>query len=496
MVALFARRVAVYPGDGLGEQRAATHACASTSRARAGRWSTCAACSARRSTRRPRGAGASRSPRCSTARAPPARPRLAERVRRRPMTSAELMAEHGSPLWLVDLDRVRARLREFRARVDARVARRRGRLLLQDQPAAGHPARAGRRGRGARGRLRGRVRAGARRHRRGGARRDRQRPGQARCAARARGGRRRAGRRRLRARARARPRAPASSASGLRVALPGIGVEPTRFGIAPGAVPEAAARARALGLELEALSAHLVSTGFDRPLVGRAAPRRGDHRAVAARARRPRARRPRAWRGWPSTLGVAAVDLGGGFPAAPAVAAHAAAVADALRASGFAGRLILEPGRALVTDAVALAFSVVAVKELDDGTRCVVVDAGTNLLPGALWSWPRDRGASARDERPTSPGARQRAAVPERRRPAPGGRAARRGSRATRCSCATPAPISRRNRRASATCAPRCSPTTTAAGGSASGVRHSTTCWPATTTWPSPARPAPEEERP
>ena len=60
---------------------------------------------------------------------------------------------------------------------------------------------------------------------------------------------------------------------GLRVALPGIGVEPTRFGIAPGLVPEAAARARALGLHLEALSAHLVSTGFDQPLS--AAPRLG-----------------------------------------------------------------------------------------------------------------------------------------------------------------------------------------------------------------------------
>jgi diaminopimelate decarboxylase len=30
------------------------------------------------------------------------------------MTPAELMAEHGSPLWLVDVDRVRTRLRDFR----------------------------------------------------------------------------------------------------------------------------------------------------------------------------------------------------------------------------------------------------------------------------------------------------------------------------------------------------------------------------------------------
>ena len=188
---------------------------------------------------------------------------------------------------------------------------------------------------------------------------------------------------------------------GLRVALPGIGVEPTRFGIAPALVPEAAARARALGLELEALSAHLVSTGFDQPLS--AAPRLGaaitvqwppapaGHAAAAEHLAR-----------LAGALGVDAIDLGGGFPAAPAVAAHAAAVAGALRSNGFAGRLILEPGRALVTDAVALAFSVVAVKQLDDGTRCVVVDAGTNLLPGALWSWPRIEAVDG-GERPTTP---------------------------------------------------------------------------------------------
>ena len=188
---------------------------------------------------------------------------------------------------------------------------------------------------------------------------------------------------------------------GLRLALPGIGVEPTRFGIAPALVPGAASRARALGLAVEALSAHLVSTGFDQPLAS--APRLGAaitvrwppapdaHTAAAGRLGR-----------LASELGVAAVDLGGGFPAAPAVAAHAAAVAGALRSSGFAGRLILEPGRALVTDAVVLACSVAAIKRLDDGTRCVVVDAGTNLLPGALWSWPRIEAAAAVD-RPTTP---------------------------------------------------------------------------------------------
>ena len=47
-------------------------------------------------------------------------------------------------------------------------------------------------------------------------------------------------------------------------------------------------------------------------------------------------------------------------------------------------------------------MTVVAVKQLDEGTRCVVVDAGTNLLPGALWSWPRIEAVDA-GERPTAP---------------------------------------------------------------------------------------------
>ena len=186
---------------------------------------------------------------------------------------------------------------------------------------------------------------------------------------------------------------------GLRVALPGIGVEPTRFGIAPARVPEAAARARALGLDLEALSAHLVSTGFERPLAGAARlgaaitvqwppPPAGHARgrgAPGGPGRRPRRRGDRPRRRLPGGAGRGR---------------HAAAVADALRAAGFTGRLILEPGRALVTDAVALAFSVVAIKPLDDGTRCVVVDAGTNLLPGTLWSWPRIETARAPRRRP------------------------------------------------------------------------------------------------
>jgi diaminopimelate decarboxylase len=316
------------------------------------------------------------------------------------MTVEQLMAEHGSPLWLVDLDRVRTRLREFRAAwtqawPDTEVAysyktnRLPAILRTLATEGAGHEVvceaeyALARDAIGAAGPdviVNGPVKSDALLER---AASDGalvvvdSEPELERAA--------RAGVERV----------------GLRVALAGIGVEPTRFGIAPALVAEAAARARALGLDVEALSAHLVSTGFERPLAGatrlgaaitvRWPPPPAGHADAAARLARLAA-----------GLGVAAIDLGGGFPAAPAVAAHAAAVAEALRANGFAGRLILEPGRALVTDAVALAFSVVAIKHLDDGGRCVVVDAGTNLLPATLWSWPQIETAAA-PGRPTTP---------------------------------------------------------------------------------------------
>jgi diaminopimelate decarboxylase len=316
------------------------------------------------------------------------------------MTPAELMAEHGSPLWLVDLDRVRTRLREFRGawerawpEVEVAYSYKTNRLpailLALAAEGASHEvvceaeyalARDAIGAGGAEVIVNGPVKPDALLER---AAADGalvivdSEPELERAA--------RAGVERV----------------GLRVGLPGIGVEPTRFGIAPALVPEAAAHARALGLTLDVLSAHLVSTGFDQPLsvtprLGAAItvqwpPEPGGHAAAAEHLARLAV-----------ALGVGAIDLGGGFPAAPVVAAHAAAVAGALRSNGFAGRLILEPGRALVTDAVVLALTVVAVKELDDGTRCVVVDGGTNLLPGALWSWPRIEAPDAGD-RPTTP---------------------------------------------------------------------------------------------
>jgi diaminopimelate decarboxylase len=183
---------------------------------------------------------------------------------------------------------------------------------------------------------------------------------------------------------------------GLRVGLPGPEGHPSRFGIVPAEIAAAGRRARELGLTLEVLSVHLVSTDFTAgPPIGTLAARVrvgwGKPPAVHARAAATLARLAAA-------LDVETIDLGGGIPAGPSPAAdaHAGAVADALHAAGFAGRLMLEPGRALVADAVDLALTVVAVKTLADGARCVVVDAGTDLLGGALWAWPRLEALSPR----------------------------------------------------------------------------------------------------
>jgi diaminopimelate decarboxylase len=160
----------------------------------------------------------------------------------------------------------------------------------------------------------------------------------------------------------------------------------TRFGIAPGEIPSAARAAGRLGLTVEALSTHLVSTDFDpatgRVLVSWPRPPAEHARAAALLARLARDLHAEGH-------AITTIDLGGGFPPATAVASHARDVASALRSCGFTGTLLLEPGRAVVADAVDLVFTVVAVKTLADGSRCLVCDAGTNFLPGALTAPPR-----------------------------------------------------------------------------------------------------------
>jgi diaminopimelate decarboxylase len=173
---------------------------------------------------------------------------------------------------------------------------------------------------------------------------------------------------------------------GLRVAMKSFTGAVTRFGIAPGEVPSAVRAAGRLGLTVEALSTHLVSTDFDpatgRVLVSWPRPPAEHARAAALLARLARDLHAEGH-------AITTIDLGGGFPPAPAVASHARDVASALRSCGFTGTLLLEPGRAVVADAVDLVFTVVAVKTLADGSRWLVGDAGTNFLPGALTAPPR-----------------------------------------------------------------------------------------------------------
>ena len=319
------------------------------------------------------------------------------------------------------------------------AGRRRDRLLLQDQPHDGVPARLRRRRRRRRGRVRRGVRAGARRRRHRRARGSRVN-GPAKPDA-------------LLARAAAdgalviadsapeleRLALAGVARAGLRVGLPGPEGTPSRFGIAPArgrrrrpprprSRPDARGAARPSRLDrLHRRSSAPTAAGTLAASV----------RVGWAKAPAVHAQAASMLAGLAAELGgVDAIDIGGGIPAAPSPAAdaHAAAVADALRAAGFAGRLMLEPGRALVADAVDLACTVVAVKTLADGSTCAVLDAGTNLLPGALWAWPRLEALAPRRGRRRHADARRRPAVPEHRRRRAGRRArrARRRRRADR----------------------------------------------------------------
>ena len=180
--------------------------------------------------------------------------------------------------------------------------------------------------------------------------------------------------------------------AGLRISTPGALGAATRFGIPPHEANGAAARAARDGLVVEALAAHVVSTDVLAPpdafaplaervrVVWPRGPQ--DH----VRAARGLARAARQLRG--AGHPVATLDIGGGLPSPPDAGRHIHGVTRALREEGFTGRLVAEPGRALVSAAVDLVCSVVAVKRLEDGRRAIVVDAGTNLVPGALWQWP------------------------------------------------------------------------------------------------------------
>jgi diaminopimelate decarboxylase len=99
---------------------------------------------------------------------------------------------------------------------------------------------------------------------------------------------------------------------------------------------------------------------------------------------------------------IETLDLGGGFAShntlqaqylpgeesTPALGEYVERIAAGFEEAFGAGtwpRLVLETGRALVDDAGALVATVVGNKRLGDGRRAVILDAGVNLLPTAWW---------------------------------------------------------------------------------------------------------------
>ena len=328
------------------------------------------------------------------------------RVGSQPMSVADLLAEHGSPLWLANLDVVRDRQRAFagawRAEwpdVEIAYSHKANRLpaILRAlaEKGIGHQVA-----------LRGRVLPGALGRRRRRALDRRAGPGEAAGAARARGRRRRARRRRHAWPSCAGSPRPASRRVGVRVCLPGVGHGTSHFGVPMAEVSMAPRHAAALGLRIEALAVHLVSAGFDRPMAE--IPRLAS--ALVVKWPQPPERFAAAAKmlaGLAVRMGVPVIDVGGGFPPAPQESPYARAVAGAIGGAGFEGRVLVEPGRALVADAVDLAATVTAVKRLPDRRRCIVLDAGTNLLPGDALRVADDRGArrarSGRRRRRSSP---------------------------------------------------------------------------------------------
>ncbi len=97
------------------------------------------------------------------------------------------------------------------------------------------------------------------------------------------------------------------------------------------------------------------------------------------------------------------IDLGGGFAspntlkgqylmgeqASPSFARYADAICDGLAELDYPAKdlptLVLETGRALVDDSGYLVSSVEATKRLADGQRALVVDAGVNVLFTSFW---------------------------------------------------------------------------------------------------------------
>ena len=84
------------------------------------------------------------------------------------------------------------------------------------------------------------------------------------------------------------------------------------------------------------------------------------------------------------------LDMGGGFPTVDVISPYVGAIVEPI-IHGFNNSdlpvLILEPGRAIVSDAADLITTVVSAKDFPSGQRAVGIDAGINLLPTSYWKF-------------------------------------------------------------------------------------------------------------
>ncbi|MFI5322465.1 MAG: alanine racemase [Thermodesulfobacteriota bacterium] len=84
------------------------------------------------------------------------------------------------------------------------------------------------------------------------------------------------------------------------------------------------------------------------------------------------------------------IDVGGGFPVVDSLPPYVEAITQPIVSEFKQSELpvlILEPGRAIVSNAVDLITTVVTVKNIPDGKRAVVIDGGINLLPTSFWRY-------------------------------------------------------------------------------------------------------------
>lgn len=83
------------------------------------------------------------------------------------------------------------------------------------------------------------------------------------------------------------------------------------------------------------------------------------------------------------------IDMGGGYPTLDSIASYADAIIEPMSRVFDRDQpvLVLEPGRAIVNDAVQMITTVVGADDQMDGIRSVVVDAGINTVPTSSWKF-------------------------------------------------------------------------------------------------------------